>query len=205
MARCCLLLCVILFFSCRHRWKNEQVLFSQYKEDTTGFFSLDRKSVIKHSTGQYESFSLKLVDEWKTITGYLGVESNYLYYLNILRENACPLINFDNKELASEDCIVSYMLANRTGNNQSEVSWHTDTIKPKQWKSIITSNDTIHRVLLDKFRVLRNDDNLVLYIQKEKGIVGAASFLSDSTVLYYRGRVYSDTNLTLERKRLILQ
>jgi len=194
------ILLIVLMTSCTKN-NNKVPFFKDYKSNNP-FFRLYPDSVISTSKSiQFVKFELTFLDGWKTITGYLAVINDSLKYINT--EGEIFLLSVvGTKSTTSSNGRFSYYITEKNG---IRTNYYSDNLQIDNLMCLVNNKDTIYRTLIRGFNLMRKDDNLMLYVSKIRGIVGAAAFLEDSIIFYHQGEIYSDTNLTLTKKRLILQ
>lgn len=164
-----------------------------------GGFYFYRDSTITINENQFYKFRLNLLDNRTYFDGYLTVSKSefIFYYPDIDKKTKFQLGNEYGK---CDSAIVYYYIV-------ADSTYPHKEIKEvcKSGSFISGKADTVFKMVIHNFSLLTEGDDLALYFNKRKGIVGCASQLKDGNLLYYRGNIYSDTLKMLNKMGKILE
>ncbi len=192
-------LCLLLI-TCSQK-EDSSEMFKSYKTNDS-HFTLFRDTTITDRYGnQYIKFKLSMVDDWKSVIGYLKINDTALHYMNE-KQDVYKIGDFKS---LNQTLITSFSYYIKDKISGAKSMYYTDDLIVKNYGRLVTGNDTIYRLLIYNFNLLRKEDNLMLYVSKDRGIVGSAAFLNDSSIFFYQGQIYADTNLTLSKRTKILE
>jgi hypothetical protein len=165
---------------------------------SNGGFYFERNNSINYNEKNFHEFRMRLGLTHTELHGFLatGENSLFLYYPELNEEFKLWSYNYPNNSCNSVTIKYNLIL---------------DSIYVRREKYrvcgngyLLTGSDTIHKFIVQKFSLLIKEDNLGLYVNKNKGIVGWTSQLSDREIISYGGEIYQDTlNTILHRKKII--
>lgn len=192
-----------LFFviGCAHKQNNVHIFSGIKKDGITNNcgFSFFRETKIEYNGLQFYYFKLELLNGKKRIASYMGFFDNSLYLYSPNKKKSWRLVDFNTKKESCDSIKISYDVL-------LDSVYNFEIIRKICSDGYIldSQNDTLYKVFVEDFSLLKQNDNLCLYISKKNGIVAWTSQLNDGLILGYGGEIFSDTSMTLKNSNKVL-
>jgi hypothetical protein len=191
------ILCLLLLLACK---KNIQPkLFEKYTDNAV--FKIYTDSTSNINGQEFTKFTLDLGNDWKTLEGNFSIINDTLFYLNTLNETY-PIACFTNNLV--NNVKVTYVIRSNRSIHKSISKYYEVKVACKNNYHISELNDTIQKITLWGFRNFLEEDNVNLYLNKHKGILGVSTFIDSNIMYHYGGNIFNDTMLLLRKTGKVL-